>query len=360
VLSTAVAVNPELEARLVDRPEIDTFLVYGDWLVEQGDPRGELVAIQARLIGAPGDRALRAREAQLFAAHRHDWLGALADLPADEFAVSWFCGFVEHARILRPARPPAVHATQVLDALVEIPSAALLRGLEIDVQREATIELAPYLGRIAQHAPGLRQLAIRCPGWAPSTAGGFTKLSPRLARLRRLEIETSDSPRVDTIDIPTLRVLDLQCVGMWEPDFQALLAPRWRELRWLVVDSDHPEVAAGVDDFQRIVRGTFPALRHLGFPGYPFDGVALFEALAASPLLRHLEALDLSYSEINLDGIAVLERHAAAFAHLDYLDLRHAHIPTNAGVALGHRLPCANAVPTELPPELDDIEDYDY
>src|SRR5688500_3525157 len=78
-----VAVNPELEARLVVHPEIETYLVYGDWLSEHGDPRGELVAVQARLLTTPGDAELRAREAALIAANPA-WLGDLAALPRDE------------------------------------------------------------------------------------------------------------------------------------------------------------------------------------------------------------------------------------------------------------------------------------
>ena len=44
-----VLANAELEARIVERQDDrDLYAVYGDWLTERGDPRGELVAIPAR------------------------------------------------------------------------------------------------------------------------------------------------------------------------------------------------------------------------------------------------------------------------------------------------------------------------
>ncbi len=55
-------------------------LVYADWLMEQGDPRGEFIAVQCELASlgeAEAARAteLRAREAELLARHKKDWVG---------------------------------------------------------------------------------------------------------------------------------------------------------------------------------------------------------------------------------------------------------------------------------------------
>jgi uncharacterized protein (TIGR02996 family) len=58
-------------------------LVYADALLERGDPRGELIALQCRGLAAPatrsaGDRAGRRREKQLLDTHGKTWLGELA------------------------------------------------------------------------------------------------------------------------------------------------------------------------------------------------------------------------------------------------------------------------------------------
>ncbi|MDP3152184.1 MAG: TIGR02996 domain-containing protein [Archangium sp.] len=50
--------------------------VYGDWLTENGDPRGELIALQ---LGAPSEKSQRKQDA-LIKKHWKQWLGPIADL----------------------------------------------------------------------------------------------------------------------------------------------------------------------------------------------------------------------------------------------------------------------------------------
>lgn len=67
------ATRDELEAAILADPEARAaYAVYADWLLERGDPDGELVAIQLALEDAPGDAARKARERELVAAReRH-------------------------------------------------------------------------------------------------------------------------------------------------------------------------------------------------------------------------------------------------------------------------------------------------
>lgn len=52
--------------------------VFADWLIEQGDPRGELIALQiARERGAAAPEGIK-RERKLLAEHARTWLGALS------------------------------------------------------------------------------------------------------------------------------------------------------------------------------------------------------------------------------------------------------------------------------------------
>jgi uncharacterized protein (TIGR02996 family) len=71
------------EKATIENPEERaTYSAYADWLQEQGDPRGEFIAVQLALEdeGRPkAERdALKAREAELLAAHEREWLGELA------------------------------------------------------------------------------------------------------------------------------------------------------------------------------------------------------------------------------------------------------------------------------------------
>src|SRR5450432_1620723 len=55
----AVARNEEFERRLVDHPDDrETWTVYADWLESQGDPRGELIALELRFRETKNDAKL--------------------------------------------------------------------------------------------------------------------------------------------------------------------------------------------------------------------------------------------------------------------------------------------------------------
>lgn len=53
---TLPPMRADLEAAILAEPDArDAYAVYGDWLLEHGDPDGELVAVQLALEEAPGD-----------------------------------------------------------------------------------------------------------------------------------------------------------------------------------------------------------------------------------------------------------------------------------------------------------------
>jgi uncharacterized protein (TIGR02996 family) len=76
----------DLFAAVYDAPHDDgPRVVLADALLEQGDPRGELISIQLRLAHEPADRALRTHEKELLDAHGKGWLGPLAPVLAAGF-----------------------------------------------------------------------------------------------------------------------------------------------------------------------------------------------------------------------------------------------------------------------------------
>jgi uncharacterized protein (TIGR02996 family) len=82
----------DFERAILDRPDDPfTYGVYADWLQEQGDPRGEFMAVQLALEDEAKSKeerdALRKREAELLAAHEREWLGELAPLFLDSVTV---------------------------------------------------------------------------------------------------------------------------------------------------------------------------------------------------------------------------------------------------------------------------------
>lgn len=66
----------ELLAEVYERPDdLAARAVYGDWLSERSDPRGELISLQ---LGAPSEKSLKRQQA-LIKKHWKTWLGPIAD-----------------------------------------------------------------------------------------------------------------------------------------------------------------------------------------------------------------------------------------------------------------------------------------
>jgi uncharacterized protein (TIGR02996 family) len=83
-----------LEAIWADPTADAPRLVYGDWLLERGDPRGELISLQFKTDWTPADAR---REAALLKQHGAAWLGALA--PALKTGCAFRRGFPAEAEI---------------------------------------------------------------------------------------------------------------------------------------------------------------------------------------------------------------------------------------------------------------------
>ncbi|MEZ4237041.1 MAG: TIGR02996 domain-containing protein [Myxococcota bacterium] len=207
--------NPALEAAVVADPDrVDAFLVYGDWLLEQGDPRGQLSTLDRALADDPwGDRgaALRAERSALFEAHRDELLGPLAEhVDERRLRVTWAHGFLREARV--GWRPASVHAGEdpfdVLTTLLAHPSARLLHTLTLG-PAEALPALVDAL--VAAPPPALRRLTIGVgAGRAPYFAdvGALSALSDAVPNLRELVIRGTTAS-LGALALPALERLDL-------------------------------------------------------------------------------------------------------------------------------------------------------
>jgi uncharacterized protein (TIGR02996 family) len=123
------------ERALADDPnDLATAGVYGDYLAEKGDPRGEFMLVQIALEDesrSPADRSeLKKREASLLKKHEKEWLGPLAAVTVDaklppsvghRFARGWLSRLEFHHLTVAQAR-----------ALAQSPQARLLRELVVE------------------------------------------------------------------------------------------------------------------------------------------------------------------------------------------------------------------------------------
>jgi tRNA 2-thiouridine synthesizing protein E len=127
---------PTLEA-LIDQDidNIDAFLVYADWLQQQGDPRGEFILLCHEADRLRDNPAIAAARDQTIEDLGGQLLGDLhGPWSRGEVALSWRLGFVDRLRI-----KPGPDAQAILDGLPTQPCCRYLRSLDLSDTDIATL-----------------------------------------------------------------------------------------------------------------------------------------------------------------------------------------------------------------------------
>lgn len=207
-LLAAVWANPsDLAARAV----------YGDWLLEQSDPRGELISLQSNAPTPKSDARIRS----LIKKHWKTWLGPIADWfkKPPEFTL----GFPSSAYLDEPNHKQR----DAFRALMERPE---WRTIE-------TITSWPYWSDVTP-AEGLRHpnfASVRSLHVADKFLPDLLTASPPLTELRLQRSPEGGERLLETM--PTLKALQLFAADL--PRFEKLL-PRLERLHLLGVDGRAP------------------------------------------------------------------------------------------------------------------------
>jgi len=145
----------DLLAHVIAHPDDrDARLVLGDALMAAGDPRGELILLQARRR----DRAelddevdADARERELIAVHRGAWLGELADVTA-HVGFTWRDGFVRGVELGRNSLSEGDDPVfdDLLGRLLQMPANELVREVTVEVRPLLEERWEPYLHALAR------------------------------------------------------------------------------------------------------------------------------------------------------------------------------------------------------------------
>jgi uncharacterized protein (TIGR02996 family) len=171
-LSQARRSGDELLAEVYAEPsDLVRRQIYADFLLERGDPRGELIALQLADARGQLDRAGRTRIRALLREHQLAWLGPLAPVLVRAGA-ELRNGFLTRARIRQGARG--------LAGLREEPS-------------WATVETLEYAPPEFVDAPALR--ALRSLRWTESQVLAAAELGPQLPDIVELVSETRERER---------------------------------------------------------------------------------------------------------------------------------------------------------------------
>ncbi len=331
-----------LQAVLRAPDDIDARLAFADWLLAQGDPRGELINVQCALWQAKSLRkdkdkdkdtdavaALAKREGELLKLYRNRWRASMGISRTSSITVNFERGFVE-----------CVDLNRDCDELPE----ALFRDNPV---REVTLcraEQTLTLGRALTrplHAlwlhpdgddlplerlfttPYIRPL-VHLTAWG----GAVTSLLEldRQAQLRDLEELTIAScssyhfPAVLQLceRLPQLRSFGVRNVDLELSDLEALLECRWmRKLRRLELSTK------SVGDAGATLIASSPAvseLTHLTMNSAGIVGSA--RALVDSPHLRGLEHISLREHDFGEETTQLLVKRFGPM-----VDLYNTHTP---------------------------------
>lgn len=303
--------NEELEAAIVEAPESpDAYLIYGDWLLENGDPLGELVTVQATLAklrtragNAKEKNALARREKKLLEA-AEDRLGELRALEH-----TWSFGFLEALVLVGPS-------ARLYESVLAAPAARFLRELDIE---DGTFALVGRYG-----VPrALRKLALMS-GRGRAALGPMEPAMAKLTSIRELTVQGRDV-ELGHIVFPALETFALKS-ALTNDVLESVRTADWPRLHSIHLEGDADPARLGILFAEWAERET---LRHVGITGLE-TGDRLLESILASGLLAQLSSLDLSNTAISDQGVRRILENAEAFERLESFNLSENEIsPAN-------------------------------
>ena len=266
----------QLEKTILERPnDPAAYAVYGDWLQAQGDPRGELVSVQAALASTRDTKRfmeLKQTETRLLAkvTEQFGTAGKAVNL-------AWRYGFVHQLELL--------DETLSLKNLLEHPALRFVQGVRLATG--AADHSAALEQLIAARPPLLNRFELTRSG--ATNLRAFHKAFPALEHfvVERVAANTFDSTVM--LEWVELRTLELVAVPSNEALSATLHAAPWQKLRRLVL---HPYATAQhevlIDHLGPVL--ALPELKHLAVI-MGIEGV--MRAIASRPNLSALQELTL-------------------------------------------------------------------
>lgn len=263
------AIEAQIRANVQDT---EAWRVYADWLLDQGDPRGELILL-GLLPGATKDPTLRKAIAAIDTKHRASWEPTI-ELPV-RAEYEWKHGFIHAVTIRDVSRPEDLRSLQ---HLLADPQARLLSVLNLNLRGSKSSKFFDPLAEVE-----LGKLSW----FRASDFSGGANLVHALAQQ------------------PTLALtgLDLRNAGLTDRGSSELAScAGFRGLRTLRLTHNWFR-APGISALANAP--TLSQLEELDLRHNPI-GAAGAQALAKSPFLGRLTTLNLHTHEIGDDGIRAL------------------------------------------------------
>jgi uncharacterized protein (TIGR02996 family) len=336
--------NTELEEAILEDPlDPAAWLVYGDWLQSEGDPRGELVAVQAHHARDPGNPVLLERQRELFGLHGplltqglEPWLEPtrLSDGRTREplFRVSWEFGFLWTATA--SSEYTIDETVEGLRALLDHPSGHFLHALALPSPTENQWPRLVYA--LSEKERPLRILLLGTSVSSTSSSSGadrpsfnslgdIGRLWSKLPHLRSLDLR-GGVLSVGSFSLPHLRELTIATGSLQRETLLAIANREWPHLERLELWFGSRRCTCTLPDLAAIFEGAkFPRLRHLGLRNCAFVD-RICNSLTSAKITKQLHVLDLSLGALTGIGVSALVSARRSFEHLAVLDLHHHYV----------------------------------
>ncbi len=261
--------NFDIEALIeADPSEADRYLVYADWLQQQGDPRGELIAIQHRLAISTDERelgTLERDEATLFKKYEAELLGPLApyaiirDSMRSYRTFSWRHGFIRTARLSRR------WDQRILTDLFTHPSGRFLERLVCPAMLDDSFDgFGTYDMLRTLAPPALCSMIVGDAGY------DRIAIAPLWASLPRLRFLTLDDEIADLGEPPAPSLEALHAAHVNATALEQVAKGSWPKLRRLHLTLLAPESTSLIAEALDPAR--MPTLDHVSVRFWLVDG----------------------------------------------------------------------------------------
>ncbi len=335
--TTTASFLPQLEgqAKHVSNPELEAAFeqanpstrgaaaqVYADWLLGQGDLRGELAA--------HGPAFLEAHASALLGEVDHTLGGELRDL-------KWSHGFLVGATLKLSHFESTSDLATLTAQFLALPVARFVTELRFGLASfESDNDWTETLAAVANspRGPAITRLEFDdytsedCEiSWTPF--GDFSPFWSKLPSLEWLHIRSGAGgtlgPRQkgDVLHLPNLKTFIRESGGLSEGELQSIINAKWPKLERLDVwfGSDGYGAEGSVELVQPLLDGRgIERVTHLGFVNCEFSSELLVATLQ-SKVLPKLKVLDFSKGILGDADVDVLLKNADRLKHLERLDL---------------------------------------
>lgn len=335
--------NPKLEAPIFANPEdLDAWSVYGDWLQEEGDPRGELVSLEVEAARGNDNAAAQKRRAELLAEHENAWLGKklveaieMQNDGDEVLEIEWKLGFI-HKVTLRANWDFGGEMTvpEMFRELIKLESFKFVNEIVFgctDLEGETDFDdvMLP-LSKVGK-LPSIRRLTVGEYDYEEQEltwvkVGNCGRLWPVLPNLEFFKAR-GGGISLGKLEHEHLEELVLETAGLPKDAVKSLAAAKLPSLvkldAWIGNEERSEEHGehSDIDDLKPLLTGVgVPKLKHLGLKNCDYqDDIAV--ALATAPIVAQLETLDLSMGVMAEAGAQAVIEHSGHFAHLSKIDL---------------------------------------